>query len=105
MPRLKMHERPRALGKDINDRLADHQSANGLISSTQTFCNGLQVGNDTFLLPGVQGAGATHAGEDLVEDEKGAVFVTDGFHGFEIAWERRNAAECLLLLVSIAVED
>lgn len=87
MPRLKVHESSASFTQDVDDSLADHQSADRLISGSQAFGNRLEVRDDIFLLPSVQRAGAAHACEDLVEDEERTVLGADVLHGFEVAWD------------------
>ena len=55
-------------------------------AAAQALGHGDQVGHHTFLLAGMQGAGAAHAAHHLVEDQQHAVAVADLAHRLEVAW-------------------
>lgn len=55
-----------ALTQSIDDVLVDEQSGNWGIASTKSFGNCLEVRDDVFLLPGMEGSGAAHAGHYFV---------------------------------------
>lgn len=73
---------------------------NRLISTTETFPNGLDIGCCPLLLPSMERPSATHATHDFIEYQKGAILVADGLHCFEISRDRRNTSECLGMTVS-----
>lgn len=93
MVSLEVDKSARALLEDVEDWAGYQEGANGRVAGAQALGDGLQVGRHGFLLPGVEGARAAHAGEDFVEDEERAVLVADGLHGGQIAGEGRNGAE------------
>lgn len=101
--RVAVAERTRALVHGLHDLVADEDPRYGHVPATQTLADGLEVGHDILLLPGVQGAAAAHAGHDLVEDEQRTVFLADGLHGLEVSFHCGDGAESLCNEVEVLV--
>lgn len=64
--RLAVDEAIRSSLESIYHRAVDEKCTDGLIACSETFRYGLQVRNDVFLLPGVQGARASHSRHHLI---------------------------------------
>src|SRR6478672_2492540 len=75
----------------FDDLPARQHCSDRLIAAAQPFGHGLDVGCDAFLLPRMARAGAPHAAHHLVENEKGAMAVTDVADSAEISFRRRHA--------------
>ena len=85
-------EQPAALAHGLDDAALCQYGADGLIAPAQPLGHGQQVRHHTFLLAGVQRAGATHATHDLVQDEQDAMPVAQVADTLEIAGHRREHA-------------
>lgn len=73
--------------------LIDQDAGDGGVTTSQAFANTLDIGYDAFLFPSVQSSAAAHSAHDLIENEKCSVLLADCFHGGEVAWYSRDAAE------------
>ena len=89
---MAMLESAGAMPDRVDDSRACEHGADRLVAAAEALGDGLDVGHDALLFPGVKRAGATHPAHHLVENEQGAVPVTDVAHGPEIAFRWRNAA-------------
>ena len=73
-------------------RSMQQHRADRLVAAAQALGDGHEVGRDSFLLAGVQRAGAAHAAHDFVEDEQHAISVADRADASEIIADRRHGA-------------
>jgi hypothetical protein len=93
--RLSMSKNARTLVHRLHDLLADQETRNRGVPSSETLTDSLEVGNNALVFPCVQGATPTHAAHHFVKNEKRAVLLANGFHGWEIAWNGGDGAEGL----------
>ena len=69
----------------LDDSTRDQDARNGLIAATHRLTDCLNVGDDAFLLPGMQRTRATHAAHHLIQNKQCAVTIADFADGLEIA--------------------
>ncbi len=88
-----MLEQARPACDGFDDPVADQHCADRRIAAAKPLRDGHQIGQDSFLLAGMQSAGTAHAAHHLVENEQDAVPVADLAHALEISGYRSHSAK------------
>ena len=87
-------KRTRALPDRIDDARAGEHRSDRLVTAAKSLGDGLDIGRNALLLPGVHRAGAAHAAHHFIEDQQRAVTIADIAHRAEITLRRRHATGC-----------
>ena len=83
---------PASLLQRICYTVVDEHASNWCITASKALGDGLNIRDNTFVLPRVESAASAHSGHDLVDDQECSIFIADGFHGLEVARHGGNAA-------------
>src|SRR5262249_26389212 len=89
---MAVSERARTLLERGEDLFLHEERPYGRIAAAQSLRYCHQVGTCSFLLAGMQRAGAPHSAHHLVEDEQDVMPIADIADTLEIARHRRNGA-------------
>lgn len=84
-----------AILESIDNVLVDEDSSYGLVTTTETLADCLNIRYDALMLPGVMRSCTSHATHYFVQDKESAVLATHFLHGLEIAWDSWHTSQGL----------
>jgi len=93
---LSVAELPGTFVHRLHNRVTDQDRRHRRISTTQTLCDSLDIGDNILLFPGMQGPTTAHAAHNLVKDQESTVLLANSFHCTEVPWYCGDTTKSLM---------